>query len=170
MRLEGFLRMKGSSEVAFRRVANADHHALHHLHEVLQQPERSASNHSSLNLKDIFDHHHRIKRVLCAPVRLFAEELRLCVNNWSPLIAVGDRGAKLKSISKERDALVMHPALETITRPAVSTSAAAYYLNRRPQTLRCWASLENGPLQPIRVNGRLAWSVSEIRRLLGVVL
>ena len=53
------------------------------------------------------------------------------------------------------------------TRPAVDTAAAAHYLNRRPQTLRGWACLENGPLRPIRVNGRLAWNVAEIRRLLG---
>ena len=58
-------------------------------------------------------------------------------------------------------------ALET--RPAVDTAAAAHYLSRRPQTLRGWACLENGPLRPIRINGRLAWPVAEIRRLLGVL-
>lgn len=57
-------------------------------------------------------------------------------------------------------------ALET--RPAVDTAAAAHHLSRRPQTLRGWACLENGPLRPIRINGRLAWPVAEIRRLLGV--
>ena len=57
-------------------------------------------------------------------------------------------------------------ALET--RPAVDTAAAAYYLSRRPQTLRGWACLENGPLRPLRICGRLAWPVAEIRRLLGV--
>ena len=57
-------------------------------------------------------------------------------------------------------------ALET--RPAVDTAAAAHYLSRRPQTLRGWACLENGPLRPIRIMGRLAWPVAEIRRLLGV--
>jgi hypothetical protein len=55
------------------------------------------------------------------------------------------------------------------TRPAVDTAAAAYYLSRRPQTLRGWACLENGPLRPIRIMGRLAWPVADIRRLLGVV-
>jgi hypothetical protein len=60
------------------------------------------------------------------------------------------------------------PPLETLTRPAVDTAAAAHYLNRRPQTLRGWACLENGPLRPIRINGRLAWPVSELRRMLGV--
>ena len=57
-------------------------------------------------------------------------------------------------------------ALET--RPAVDTAAAAYYLSRRPQTLRGWACLENGPLRPIRINGRLAWPVSDLKKLLGV--
>jgi len=60
------------------------------------------------------------------------------------------------------------PALERENRPAVDTAAAAYYLSRRPQTLRCWATYDNGPLRPLRVNGRLAWPTAEIRRLLGV--
>ena len=60
------------------------------------------------------------------------------------------------------------PLLESVTRPTVDTAAAAYYLNRRPQTLRAWACLENGPLRPHRVMGRLAWSVAEIRTVLGV--
>ncbi len=60
------------------------------------------------------------------------------------------------------------PRLEAVTRPAVDTAAAAYYLNRKEQTLRGWACLENGPLRPVRVHGRLAWPVSEIKRVLGV--
>ena len=59
--------------------------------------------------------------------------------------------------------------LESVTRPAVDTADAAHYLNRRPQTLRGWACLENGPLRPLRVHGRLAWSVADLRRVLGVV-
>lgn len=61
-----------------------------------------------------------------------------------------------------------YATLESISRPTVDTAAAAYYLNRRPQTLRGWACLENGPLRPIRISGRLAWSTAEIKRLLGV--
>lgn len=60
------------------------------------------------------------------------------------------------------------PPLESVSRPAVDTASAAYYLNRRPQTMRAWACLENGPLRPVRINGRLAWPVSELRRVLGV--
>ena len=62
------------------------------------------------------------------------------------------------------------PALELVNRPAVDTAAAAHYLNRNPQTLRAWACLENGPLRPIRISGRLAWPVSELRRVLGVAV
>jgi hypothetical protein len=57
--------------------------------------------------------------------------------------------------------------LETVTRPSVETAAAAFYLNRRPQTLRGWACREDGPLRPIRMNGRLAWRTDDIRKLVG---
>jgi hypothetical protein len=60
------------------------------------------------------------------------------------------------------------PTLVSETRPAVDTASAAYYLTRRPQTLRGWACHEDGPLQPIRINGRLAWPVADLRRLLEV--
>jgi 1,2-phenylacetyl-CoA epoxidase PaaB subunit len=53
-------------------------------------------------------------------------------------------------------------------RTHVDTARAAFYLCRRPQTMRVWASTECGPIRPIRVNGRLAWPVSEIRQLLGL--
>lgn len=56
--------------------------------------------------------------------------------------------------------------LEQETRPRVATDAAAYYMSRKSQTLRSWACLENGPLRPIRINGRLSWSVYDIKKLL----
>ena len=66
-------------------------------------------------------------------------------------------------------ALQQFPPLESVTRPTVDTAAAAYYLNRRPQTLRTWAmDSGTGPVPCIRINGRLAWPVSELRRVLGV--
>jgi hypothetical protein len=58
--------------------------------------------------------------------------------------------------------------LDRETRTAVDTATAAYHLSRQPQTLRAWACLENGPLRPVRVHGRLAWPVAELRRVLGV--
>ena len=56
--------------------------------------------------------------------------------------------------------------LAEVTNPTVKTDAASYYLNRRPQTLRAWACFENAPIRPIRINGRLAWNVADIRSLL----
>lgn len=58
------------------------------------------------------------------------------------------------------------PPLEQVTRPAVTTEEAAYYLNRKAQTLRSWSSSENGPIRPIRISARLAWPVAEIRAIL----
>lgn len=56
-----------------------------------------------------------------------------------------------------------YPSLDGITRETVSTEEAAYYLSRRPQTLRSWAAFENGPIRPVRINGRLAWRVTDIK-------
>jgi len=59
------------------------------------------------------------------------------------------------------------PPLEQVTRPTVTTDEAAYYLNRKPQTLRAWACLAlSAPIKPVRINGRLAWRVADIRALL----
>ena len=61
------------------------------------------------------------------------------------------------------------PPLELETRPRVPTEQAAHYLNRRPQTMRTWAmNSGTGPVSCIRINGRLAWSVAEIRAVVGV--
>lgn len=53
------------------------------------------------------------------------------------------------------------------TRLAIPTHEAAFHLNRSRQTMRLWACKENGPIRPIRINGRLAWSVEALRGLLG---
>ena len=59
---------------------------------------------------------------------------------------------ELAAIAKGRDTLTTHEAAPT--------------LNRAPQTLRKWACLETGPIRPIRINGRLAWKVSDLQTLL----
>lgn len=61
-----------------------------------------------------------------------------------------------------------YPSIDQITRSAITTEEAAYYLNRKPQTLRVWAMREDGLIRPIRINNRLAWPVKEIKKLLGV--
>ena len=57
---------------------------------------------------------------------------------------------------------------ETEARAALPTPVAAAHLNRAQQTLRLWACREDGPLRPLRIHGRLAWPVSEIKRVLGL--
>lgn len=61
-----------------------------------------------------------------------------------------------------------YPSIESITLSTVTTEQAAFYLNRRPQTLRIWAMREDGLIRPLRINGRLAWPVKEIKKVLGV--
>lgn len=60
------------------------------------------------------------------------------------------------------------PPLEAETRTAVPTPVAAYHLNRTDQSLRRWACDGAGPIRPIRVHGRLAWPVADLKKLLGV--
>lgn len=57
--------------------------------------------------------------------------------------------------------------LDQEVRSVLPTQEAAFHLNMKPQTLRCWACYGYGPLQPIRVSGRLGWPVDAIRRLVG---
>ena len=57
--------------------------------------------------------------------------------------------------------------LATEIRSTIPTSEAAPHLNRASQTLRVWAMTGSGPIQPIRIGGRLAWPVADIRKLMG---
>jgi len=59
-----------------------------------------------------------------------------------------------------------YPAIELEQRKRIPTNNGAYYLDRSPQTLRSWACLENGPIRPIKIHGRLFWSTEEIKKLL----
>lgn len=66
------------------------------------------------------------------------------------------------SISRDFQTLLASAELPA----TLPTDEAAAAINRRPQTLRKWACLETGPIRPIRINGRLAWRVSDLRALL----
>lgn len=81
-------------------------------------------------------------------------EMQSCSTNRE-VIDVAANAVQLKPLAQE-------------TRTALPTLEAAGHLNRAQQTLRRWAMREDGPLRPIRINGRLAWSVSDLRRVLGV--
>lgn len=63
---------------------------------------------------------------------------------------------------------VSFPPLEFVSKAHVGTAQAAHYLDRKEGTLRLWACKSRGPIVPRNVNGRLAWPVVEIRKLLGV--
>ena len=67
-----------------------------------------------------------------------------------------------------RDMFADFVALHLETRTHVPTGVMCRHLGRKEQTARCWACYEDGPIRPIRVHGRLAWPVAEIKRLLGV--
>ena len=57
--------------------------------------------------------------------------------------------------------------METQNLPAIlPTNEAARAINRRPQTLRRWACFGSGPIQPVRIHGRLGWRVEDLRRLI----
>jgi hypothetical protein len=58
--------------------------------------------------------------------------------------------------------------LEEVVRPMLTTEEAAFYLNRKPQTLRVWACRDDGPIRPLRLHGRLGWPIADIRRYLAV--
>lgn len=58
---------------------------------------------------------------------------------------------------------VQASALRTLT-----TAEAADLLRRQPATLQRWGREGGGPLQPVRVNGRLLWREADVRRLLQV--
>jgi hypothetical protein len=72
-----------------------------------------------------------------------------------------DKGSRMKTNENQ------FVELQYEIRSALPTTDAAFHLNRRPQTLRTWACFENGPIRPIRINGRLAWLVSDIKKIMG---
>jgi hypothetical protein len=64
---------------------------------------------------------------------------------------------------------MVFPPLESVTSSVLSTSATAYYLDLKPQTLFRWACYESGPITPLRIGKSLRWPVSEIKRLTAAV-
>ena len=70
--------------------------------------------------------------------------------------------------ARERTPAPVFVSLDCESRAAVDTATAAFHLNRKPQTLRGWACLENGPMRPHRCNGRLMWPTVRLRELCGV--
>lgn len=57
-------------------------------------------------------------------------------------------------------------SLDAEATPTLTTKDAARLLNRSPHTLHIWAMNGSGPVQPLRVGGRLAWPAGKIKKLL----
>ena len=74
----------------------------------------------------------------------------------------------MRGVTAPQQFTAQYLPLEQITKPNLTTAEASYYLNRRPQTLRGWACLENGPLRPTRIGGLLAWNTATVKALAGV--
>lgn len=51
-------------------------------------------------------------------------------------------------------------------RTHLTTREAAKALMRQEATIRKWAFTKTGPVQPVRINGRLAWPADQIAALL----
>jgi hypothetical protein len=75
------------------------------------------------------------------------------------------RGQLVQCIAPPAIKAAPYPSLASETREIVDTACAAYHLGRKVQTLRKWACYEDGPLRPVRLHGRLAWAVTDLRRL-----
>ena len=87
-----------------------------------------------------------------------------------PLQAEGDirvHTQKFRSICRATEVnQSKYPSIDSITVPTVGTDQAAFYLGRKPQTLRAWACYGTGPIDPVLVNGRQHWLVPVIKNLL----
>lgn len=68
---------------------------------------------------------------------------------------------KTLSIEAERD-LCERAQVDQTT----DTTTAARLLHKQPQTLRRWACEGSGPIQPVRINGRLHWRLRDLRALI----
>jgi hypothetical protein len=85
--------------------------------------------------------------------------------NFRPLTLETSTAVDISTRAPHHNANTRFTPLAVETRTVIDTNAAAFHLGRRPQTLRKWACHEDGPLRPVRIMGRLAWNVAEIRRI-----
>lgn len=60
------------------------------------------------------------------------------------------------------------PPLSEVTTEVVSTKAAAFYTNRKADTLRRYAKMEHPPITPRVFGKQFLWRTADIKSLLGV--
>lgn len=78
-------------------------------------------------------------------------------------------GAALPQFNEQarpRPAAATFTPLAEEAREILPTDCAAWQIGRAPQTLRKWACLGGGLLQPVRIGTRLGWRTADIRALL----
>lgn len=95
--------------------------------------------------------------------KCFREQNAECVPHQAARTAQGDgqRG------SKERTCAIKVTLAELFPFSVmVDNVTAAKVLSKKPQTLRVWSSLQNGPIQSTKVAGRIMWSVADLQNLL----
>lgn len=81
--------------------------------------------------------------------------------------SLGEEMSRLREELARLSSIMPNLSIEVPSdRPTLSTKEAAYLLNRAPQTLRVWATYENGPIRPRRVNRRLLWATEDVMQLI----
>lgn len=71
-----------------------------------------------------------------------------------------------KTAAQQSGAFPASIASPVLTITHVDTPTAAKMLGFAENTLRKWHCLGTGPIKPVRVRGRLRWSLAEINRVL----
>lgn len=72
-----------------------------------------------------------------------------------------------RSKSATEESMNKYAPLHLVTKPTLTTEEAAFYLNRKPQTLRGWSmDSTSSPIKPISIAGRNAWRTEDVRRLM----
>jgi hypothetical protein len=64
----------------------------------------------------------------------------------------------------EQEQITLSRLIE-VGRVLVTNEEAADFLRMKQQSLRRWACYDCGPIQPVRVGGRLRWRVADLVRL-----
>ena len=62
-----------------------------------------------------------------------------------------------------------YPPISKVTAPTVGADQAAFYLNRKPETLRKYAKMERPPIVPLKYGRQYLFRVADIKSLIGEV-
>ena len=60
-----------------------------------------------------------------------------------------------------------YPPISKVTAPTVGADQAAFYLNRKPETLRKYAKMETPPIKPVKYGRQYLFRVADIKAIVG---